>query len=79
MLGVLIGALTDENPAIRWSSFHLLRRLTGLSFNYDAEKETADEDSIKSVKLWQEWWYRNKEKVAYNKVLNQFEIAEPEK
>ncbi|MEW6027129.1 MAG: hypothetical protein AB1599_07540 [Planctomycetota bacterium] len=79
MLETLIAALTDENPAIRWSSFYLLRRLTGQSFNYDPEKEVTDEDNQKSVKLWQEWWYRSKEKLIYNKVLNQFQVTEPAK
>ena len=79
ILRILIDALPDENPAIRWSSFYLLRRLTGLSFNYDAEKEVTDEDNQKSVKLWQEWWYRSKEKLTYNKALNQFQITEPAK
>lgn len=79
MLKTLVDSLTDENPAIRWSSCYLLRRLTGFSFNYDADKEVSDEDNQKSVKLWQEWWYRNKEKLTYNKTLNQFQITEPAK
>jgi len=78
-LKTLIDALTDENPAIRWSSFYLLRRLTGFTFNYDSEKEVSNEDNQKSVKLWQEWWYRNKQKLTYNKDLNQFQVSEPAK
>ena len=79
ILRILIDSLADENPAIRWSSFYLLRRLTGFSFNYDAEKEAADEDSQKAVKLWQEWWYRNKGRLTYSKALNQFQVSEPAK
>jgi hypothetical protein len=78
-LRILIDSLADENPAVRWSSFYLLRRLTGFSFNYDSEKEITDEDSQKSIKLWQEWWYRNQEKLTYNKALNQFQVSEPAK
>lgn len=79
MLNTLIDALTDENPSIRSSSFYLLLRLTGLSFNYDPEKEASYEDTLKSFKLWKEWWYRNMEKLAYNKALNQFEIKKSDK
>lgn len=79
VLNTLIEALADENPAVRWSSFYLLRRLTGFAFNYDSEKEAKDEENQKSLKLWQEWWYRNKEKLAYNTIMNQFQIIEPAK
>jgi hypothetical protein len=75
----MIESLEDENPAIRWSSWFLLRRLTGLSFNYDTETEALTEANQKSIKLWQEWWYVNKEKLVYDKNLNQFQIAEQAK
>jgi hypothetical protein len=75
----LIDALEDENPLIRWGSYYLLRRLTALSFNYDAETEPSTEANQKAIKLWQEWWYRNKEKLSYNKALNQFVIGDDSK
>ncbi|MFH0889154.1 MAG: hypothetical protein V1871_08110 [Planctomycetota bacterium] len=75
----MIDSLEDENPEIRWSGWFLLRRLTGLSFNYDTETEASSEENQKSIKLWQEWWYINKEKLTYNKNLNQFEISEQTK
>ena len=75
----MIESLEDEIPGIRWSSWFLLRRVTGLSFNYDTETEASSEENQKSIKLWQEWWYTNKEKLVYNKNLNQFQISEQTK
>jgi hypothetical protein len=75
-LGVMIKSLQDENPEIRWGSYFLLRRLTGLSYDYDTEKEPAAEENQKSIELWKEWWFRNKGKLVYNNSLNQFEIVE---
>jgi hypothetical protein len=73
----MIDLLGEEDPVIRWGSWYLLRRLTGFSFNYNTETEVSSEENQKSIKLWQEWWYRNKEKLIYNKNLNQFQITEP--
>lgn len=74
-MDMLIGALEDENPLVRWIGWWLLRRLTDNTFDYNpAADAEANKDSINQ---WKEWWYVNREKLAYNQTLNKFEPKNP--
>jgi hypothetical protein len=75
-LGFMIKVLTNEDPLIRWSSYFLLRRLTSQSFDYNADLAADSPETQTSVKLWQEWWFRNKDKLTYNPTLNLFETPQ---
>lgn len=76
-VSVLIDALTDENPIVRWVAWWLLRRLTDNTFDYNPEL-AADSDVNKvSINNWREWWYLNREKLTYNQALNKFEPIPP--
>jgi len=54
-IGVLIELLDDRGCA--QTAFLLLRRWTGLTFNFD--KETTEEGRSVSIKRWRHWWQKN--------------------
>jgi len=74
-LDIMVKSLSDENPLIRDVSYTLLRRLTGMSYEYNSEEDPVSEANQKSIKLWEEWFYRNKTKLTYNRAMNQFEVV----
>ncbi|MFH1228623.1 MAG: hypothetical protein V1701_12070 [Planctomycetota bacterium] len=67
----LITGLADENPAARWISWWLLRRMTDNTFDYNPDQDV--ETNKEPIEHWKEWWYCTKGKLEYNPTLNKFE------
>jgi hypothetical protein len=54
-VSVLIDLLTDKNCSI--AAFTLLRKWTGITFNFDREK--TEEGKAASIERWRKWWQTN--------------------
>jgi len=78
-LKIMAESLKDPNPLLRWTGWYLLNQLTGMDFNYDMQKDPADESNVKAIDRYREWIERNSDNLIYNSLLNKFNLKPEEK